>query len=80
MKKIFDFEETVKYMHSIEVDIDESQDEEFEDFADAIAERIEECGESYSRDDIAHAFNKEFGADKVKFNEDGSPRVEYEAI
>ena len=80
MKKIFDFEETVKYMHSIEVEIDETQEEKFEDFADAIAEGIEECGEECSRDDIVREFNEEFGTDKVKFCEDGSSVVKYEAI
>lgn len=80
MKKIFDFEETVKYMHSIEVDIDEEQEDEFEDFADTIACDIEENGDSIDRHWIASAFIKEFGEDKVKFSEDGSPTVEFEVI
>lgn len=81
MKKVvFEFQETVTYMHSIEVEIEESQEDRFEVFADDVAEKIEESPESYGRDDVVHMFNKEFGADNVEFCEDGSPSVEYEAI
>ena len=36
--------------------------------------------EAYDRDDITRAFNEEFGANNVKFCEDGSPTVKFEAI
>ena len=61
MKKIFDFEETVKYMHSIEVDIDEEQEDEFEDFADTIACDIEENGDSNFSEWLNGFIKKECG-------------------
>lgn len=80
MKKTIEIVEAVTYRHSIEVEIDDSQEEEFEEFADDVAEKIEEESMKYSRDDVVSMFNRKYGSDKVTFEEDGSPEVEYEVF
>lgn len=78
MKKIFEFGEILTHVHNIEVDVRDEQDQEFEDFADEVAEKIEEDSTKYSREDIVNMFNQKYGSDNVVFCEDGSPEVEYE--
>lgn len=40
MKMTFEFQEQVTYMHSIDVEIPEDKKEEYEEFADDMAEKI----------------------------------------
>lgn len=78
MKKYFDIVETVKYSHRIEIEIDESQEEDFEEFAEETANAIEQgCYES--KEEILSEFRASFNEDKIEFIEDGSPKVEFEA-
>ena len=79
MKKIFEFQETVTYMHSVEVEIEESQEQDFEDFADEIADKFQKQ-KIYDHDNVMHAFNRKYGANNVTFCEDGSPDIEFEAF
>ena len=74
VKKTFDFGEQVKYIHSIEFEIDED-DVEAECAIDDIVDRID-VGEYDSTDEIVHDFRKAFG-ESVEYIEDGSPDVEF---
>jgi hypothetical protein len=78
MKKYFDIQETVKYNHRIEIEIDESQEEQYDDFDEQVAEDVNSNGFD-SRESIIGAFIDEFGDAAVNFVEDGSPDVEYES-
>lgn len=80
MKMIFEFQETVTYTHSIEVEIPEEKEEEYEEFADGVADKMASGGYGCDRDRIISDFNKKFGRESVDFCEDGSPDVEFEAI
>lgn len=77
MKKTFKFEEVVKHVHTIEVDVDEQQLDAFEHFAEEMEDNINFLGNGYGREMIAHRFAEVFGEDKVTFVEDGSPTAEY---
>lgn len=81
MKKTmeFEFNEKVIYKHRIEVEIEEDEEDAFEDYADSVAQKIEDYPEEYDREDIIRKFSKMFGDENVTFHEDGSPDVEYEA-
>jgi len=78
MKKYFDIQETVKYNHRIEIEIDESQENFYEDFAEEIAEDME-SGVYESKEQILDEFVTAYGTDSINFTEDGSPDVEYES-
>lgn len=81
MRKVFEFEETVKYIHSIEIDIADSREEEYEKFADVIAEDLEnKLHININKYDIIDSFNRKFGKYFVNFDEDGSPLVSYKAL
>ncbi len=82
MKQIVEVVEQVTYRHTIEVEIADEQEEEFEDFACDVAEKIEDGdgGMKYSREDVVAEFTKKYGSDKVTFEEDGSPEVEWEMV
>ena len=80
MKMIFEFQETVTYTHSIEVEIPEEKEEEYEEFADGVADKMARGGYGCDRDRIISDFNKKFDREEVEFCEDGSPDVEFEAI
>ena len=81
MKKemVFEFEEKVTYNHKVKVEIEEEQEDAFEEYADIVAQKIEDAPESYDRYDVAGKFRKMFGDKNVTFCEDGSPEGEYEA-
>lgn len=70
MKKTFEFEETVKYNHSIEIEVDDEN--EYEEFADIIMRNIYRENE---KEEIEGKFIEKFGEDKVTFVEDGSPET-----
>ena len=72
MRKVFEFEEKLTYLHSIEVNIEEGKEEEYEDFTNSINNINDD------KSQIIDAFKYEFGKDNVDFVEDGSPSVEYE--
>ena len=74
--KTFEFEEKVSYLHCIEYEADEN-DIETELAPDEIYDGIN-AGDYDNVDDIIHDFRNAFG-DSVKYIEDGSPTVEYEA-
>ena len=78
MKKYFDIQETVKYNHRIEIEVDESQEELFEEFAEDIA-RDMESGVYDCKEQILDEFLVGYGKEAVEFTEDGSPLVEYES-
>jgi hypothetical protein len=78
MKKYFYIQETVKYNHRIEIEIDESQEEHFEEYAEQVAEDVNSNGFD-SKESIFNTFADEFGDDSVNFVEDGLPDVEYES-
>ena len=77
MKKSFSFEETVTYVHQIDVEVDEQRLDEFERFADEMAENVDAVGVESDKRGIVNRFAQKFGADNVTFIEDGSPAVEY---
>lgn len=80
MKKTFEFQETVTYIHEIEVEVDEEREEDFEVFADEVADRVNnDNGYNINKDDIVDDFIKRYG-DRAVFIEDGSPDVELEVI
>lgn len=78
MKKIFEFQEIIKYNHKILVDIPDECEDTFDDFADYMASEIED-DYSYDRWNIVQEFAEKFGKDSIEFVEDGSPSVDYEA-
>lgn len=78
MKKTFEFVEKLIYTHTVEVEISPEQEDDYELYADLLADEIEEDGESYQREDIARWFAKRYGDDKVTFCVDGSPSIEFE--
>ena len=78
MKKYFEVVETVRYSHRIVIEIKESQDDEFEDFAERVAEYMNDRRYT-STDEIISEFAEEFGDDSIEFIEDGSPETEMEA-
>lgn len=78
MKKTFEFVEKVTYTHTVEVELSPEQEDDYELYADILADEIEEDGESYQREDIARKFAKRYGDDKVTFCVDGSPSIEFE--
>lgn len=80
MKRFFQFEERVTYMHSIEVEITPEQEDGFHLFCNKVAENIEDVSYGYDRAGIADEFVKKYGGENVAFCEDGSPSVELEAI
>lgn len=80
MKMTFEFVETVTYTHRIEVEIPDEKEEEYEEFADGVADKMTGGGYGCDRDRIVSDFNKKFGHDKVDFCEDGSPDTEFDAI
>ncbi|MCM1220449.1 MAG: hypothetical protein NC548_38785 [Lachnospiraceae bacterium] len=80
MKKFFSFEETVTYVHQIEVDIDETRLDEFEKLAAETADNIDSIGVMSDKEGIAARFKRRFGEDKVILVIDGSPAVEYNAF
>ena len=71
MKKYFDVIEVVKYQHRIELDIDESMEDIYEDLADQVADYMLH-GVYETKEDILSEFVSEFG-EAVTFIEDGSP-------
>lgn len=77
MKKTFKFEEVVKHVHVIDVDVDEQQLDAFEHFAEEMEDNINFLGNGYGREMIAHRFAEVFGEDKVTFIEDGSPTADF---
>ena len=79
IKRFFQFEERVTYMHAVEVMIAPEQEDDFDDFCSEVAERIEN-GEYDDAKSIAAVFGKKFSGENTEFCEDGSPSVEFEAI
>lgn len=79
IKRFFQFEEIVTYMHAVEVMIVPEQADDFDDFCSEVAERIEN-GEYDDAKSIVAAFGKKFSKENTGFCEDGSPSVEFEAI
>ena len=78
MKKYFDIVETVKYSHRIEIEINELKEDDFEEFAEEIANDMEKKIYN-SKEEILSEFVSAFNEDSVNFTEDGSPNVEFEA-
>lgn len=80
MKRFFQFEERVTYMHSIEVEITPEQEDGFNLFCNKVAEKIENGCYGHDGAGIAGEFVKKYGEENVAFCEDGSPSVEWEAL
>ena len=81
MKKVtFDFQEKVTYGHSIEIEIPDDEEDDFEFFADNVVDEIEEDSQMFDKDYIISKFSQKYGRDKVTFTEDGSPEVEFECM
>lgn len=80
MKMTFEFSETVKYIHRIEVEISEGEEEEYEETAYVAADEIEKGSHSCDKDEIISRFNRKFGRNNVNFCEDRSPKTEFEVI
>lgn len=78
MKKYFDIIETVKYSHRVEIEIEESLEDDYEEFAEETACEMER-GCYGSKEEIFNEFIKAFGEEKVNTTIDGSPRTEFEA-
>lgn len=78
MKKYFDIVEKLEFSHRIEIEIDESKEDEYEDFAEQVAEDMDSRGFD-TKEDILKAFTDEFGEDSIEFSEDDSPSVEFQA-
>lgn len=79
MIKYFEFQEHVTFTHKIAVEVDESNEDDFDEFTDNLADEMDD--ESFeSKDDVLYEFIKEFGDSVVNFIEDGSPNVELEAF
>lgn len=72
----FDFAEKIKFLHCIEVDTD--NEDLFLEVADDIGEKLD-CGDIEDKEEVVRLFEKTFGADNVKFIEDGSGDIEFEA-
>lgn len=78
MKKYFDVVETVKYSHRIEIEVDENNEDDFDDFAEQVAEEMENrCYDS--KEEIFQEFIEAFGEEKINTTIDGSPSLEFEA-
>lgn len=72
----FDFAEKIEFLHCVEVNTD--NEDLFEEVADDVAEKID-AGDIEDKKEVARIFEETFGADNVKFIEDGSGDIEFEA-
>lgn len=78
MKKYFDIIETIKYSHRIEIEIEESQEDAYKEFAEDTECEMERGGYD-SKEEIFNVFIEAFGEEKVNTTIDGSPRTEFES-
>lgn len=72
----FDFAERIEFLHCIEVNTD--NEDLFEEIANDIAEKLDN-GDIEDKKEVVRIFEKTFGEENVKFIEDGSGDVEFEA-
>lgn len=72
----FDFAERIEFLHCIEVNTD--NEDLFEEIANDIAEKLDD-GYIEDKKEVVRIFEKTFGEENVKFIEDGSGDVEFEA-
>lgn len=72
----FDFAEKIELLHCVEVNTD--NEDLFEEVADDVAEKID-AGDIEDKKEVVRIFEETFGADNVKFIEDGSGDIEFEA-
>ena len=72
----FDFAERIEFLHCIEVNTD--NEDLFEEIANDIAEKLDD-GDIEDKKEVFRIFEKTFGEENVKFIEDGSGDVEFEA-
>lgn len=72
----FDFAERIEFLHCIEVNTD--NEDLFEEIANDIAEKLDD-GDIEDKKEVVRIFEKTFGEENVKFIEDGSGDVEFEA-
>lgn len=78
MNKIFEFGQIERYYHSIEVNIPESMEGEYEKFADSIANQMIGHPRVFGdAENIVIEFERKFGAGNVKLEEDACPSVEF---
>ena len=80
MKKLFEFEEVVTHSHSIELEISPELEQEFEDFCNEIATKMDNGDYGWDIERIVSDFNTKFGREAVSFIEDGSPRTDFSAV
>ena len=80
MKRLFEFEKRVTYLHSIEVKIISGQEDDFDLFCNEMADKISNVQCECDQAGIIDEFAKKFGKENVIFCEDGSPSVELEAL
>lgn len=72
----FDFAEKIEFLHCIEVNTD--NEDLFEEVTNDIAEELD-AGDIKDKEEVVRLFEETFGADNVKFIEDGSGDIEFEA-
>lgn len=72
----FDFAEKIEFLHCIEVNTD--NEDLFEEVTNDIAEKLD-AGDIKDKEEVVRLFEETFGADNVKFIEDGSGDIEFEA-
>ena len=72
----FDFAEKIEFLHCVEVNTD--NEDLFEEVADDVAEKLD-AGDIEDKKEVVRIFEETFGADNVKFIEDGSGDIEFEA-
>lgn len=72
----FDFAEKIEFLHCVEVNTD--NEDLFEEVADDVAEKID-AGDIEDKKEVVRIFEETFGGDNVKFIEDGSGDIEFEA-
>ncbi len=77
MKKTFDFQQKITFSHSIEIEVDDNCEEDYEEFTEDLATEMENTYD-LDKHGIVERFIDAYGKENVTFIEDGSGEEEFE--